>query len=71
MLDAALEWRADGPPAPLVRGDELARELGIDPGPRLGELLAGIAEAQYAGDVSTTGQAVDEGRRLLRSDADE
>ncbi len=25
-----------GPPAPLVRGDELARELGIEPGPELG-----------------------------------
>jgi len=69
MLDAALAWHAGGPPAPLVRGDELARELGIDPGPQLGALLAGIAEAQYAGEVTTAADAVDEGRRLLSGDA--
>jgi poly(A) polymerase len=40
MLSAALDWRREGPPPPLVRGDELAAELGIDTGPELGELLA-------------------------------
>ncbi len=69
MLGDALAWHADGPPAPLVRGDELAGALGIEPGPRLGELLAAIAEAQYAGEVTTVEQAVDEGRRLLLGDA--
>ncbi len=69
MLGDALAWHADGPPAPLVRGDELAEALGIEPGPRLGELLAAIAEAQYAGEVLTPAQAVDEGRRLLLGDA--
>ncbi len=69
MLGDALAWHADGPPAPLVRGDDLASALGIDPGPRLGELLAAIAEAQYAGEVVTPAQAVDEGRRLLLGDA--
>ena len=39
MVAAALDWRRDGPPAPLLRGDELAAELGIDEGPELGELL--------------------------------
>ena len=33
MLDDALAWHEHGPPAPLVRGDELAAELGIAPGP--------------------------------------
>ena len=45
------------------------RSSGIEPGPRLGELLAAIAEAQYAGEVVTPAQAVDEGRRLLLGDA--
>ncbi len=36
MLAAALDWRRDGPPEPLLRGDELAAELGIREGPELG-----------------------------------
>ena len=51
MLPDALRWRAEGPPAPLLRGDELARELGIATGPRVGELLGELSEAQYAGEV--------------------
>ncbi|MCD6727284.1 MAG: HD domain-containing protein [Solirubrobacteraceae bacterium] len=66
MLDDALAWRARGPQRPLVRGDELARALGIAPGPRLGELLAEIEEARFAGEVTTAEQAIDEARRLLR-----
>ena len=36
LLDAALEQRAAGPAAPLVRGDALAAALGLRPGPQLG-----------------------------------
>ncbi len=57
MLDDALRWRREGPPKPLLRGDELARELGIALGPRVGQLLGELAEAQYVGDVSTREQA--------------
>jgi putative nucleotidyltransferase with HDIG domain len=64
MLAAALEWRRDGPPEPLLRGDELASELGIEPGPELGDLLAELEAAQYAGEVSTREQAVERARRL-------
>ncbi len=53
VLPAALDWRAaGGAPAPVVRGDELARELGIPPGPELGRLLDELREAQYAGEVT-------------------
>ncbi|HWX75456.1 MAG TPA: hypothetical protein VNZ05_09125, partial [Solirubrobacteraceae bacterium] len=58
MLGDALSWRAHGPPAPLMRGDELAGELGIGSGPRVGELLEELAAAQYAGEVSTRAQAL-------------
>jgi poly(A) polymerase len=51
MLAAALDWRRDGPPPPLLRGDELAAELGIAPGRELGELLAELEAAQYAGEI--------------------
>lgn len=58
LLGDALRWRVQGPPAALLRGDELARELGIDTGPRVGELLEELAAAQYAGEVSTREQAL-------------
>ena len=48
------------------RGDDLARELGIDPGPELGRLLAEIAEAQYAGEVSSREEAVEYARGAVR-----
>ncbi len=64
MLADALRWRADGPPRPLVRGDELARELGIPTGPRVGELLARLSEAQYTGEVATREQAIAHARSL-------
>jgi poly(A) polymerase len=59
MLGDALEWRQQGQPAPLLRGDELAREVDIELGPRVGELLAQLAQAQYTGEVSTREQAVE------------
>ncbi len=58
LLGDALRWRAEGPPPPLWRGDELARELGIEAGPRVGELLEELAEAQYAGEFVTREQAL-------------
>jgi poly(A) polymerase len=57
MLGPALHWRAQGPGAPLLRGDELGSHLGIAPGPRVGELLGELAEAQFAGEIATREQA--------------
>jgi poly(A) polymerase len=66
MLAAALDWRRQGPPQPLVRGDELAIELKIPQGPELGEMLAELEAAQYAGEISTWVEAVEHARRLRR-----
>jgi putative nucleotidyltransferase with HDIG domain len=65
MLADALRWRAEGPPTPLWRGDELARALDIPIGPRIGELLRELAAAQYAGEVSTRDGALDHARAVL------
>jgi poly(A) polymerase len=65
VLAEALARRAAGPQPPLVRGDELAAALGIARGPRLGELLARIAEARFAGEVSTREEALDLARAAL------
>jgi poly(A) polymerase len=66
MLGEALSWRAQGTLTPLLRGDELARKLGIVAGSRLGELLEAIAEARFAGEVSTPEQALEHARGLQR-----
>jgi poly(A) polymerase len=65
VLAGALRWRADGPPGPLLRGDELARELGIATGPQVGELLEELAAAQYAGELSTRAEAIAHARAFL------
>ena len=65
VLAEALARRAAGPQPPLIRGDELATELGIARGPRLGGLLALIAEARFAGEVSTREEALVLAREAL------
>jgi len=69
LLGPALAWRANGAPAPLMRGDELAEALGIPRGPQLGTLLAGLEEAAYAGEVATREEAVAYARELLATEA--
>jgi poly(A) polymerase len=65
LLGPALAWREHGPPAPLVRGDELAHALGIAHGPRLGQLIAALEEAVYAGEVASREDAIAYARTLL------
>jgi putative nucleotidyltransferase with HDIG domain len=64
LLGEALRWREQGPRTPLVRGDELAAALGIEPGPRLGELLAALDEAAFAEEIATREEAVALARAL-------
>ncbi|MGE5527066.1 MAG: HD domain-containing protein [Methanosarcina sp.] len=65
MIAAALDWRQDGPPAPLLRGDELARELAVEPGPQLGDALRELEAAQYAGEVGDREAAVEHLRNWM------
>ncbi len=58
MLVAAVEWEREGPPAPLLRGDEIAAEAGIDAGPALGEAVLELQAAQYTGEVTDRAAAV-------------
>jgi poly(A) polymerase len=65
VLADALRWRAEGPPGPLLRGDELARELGIATGPQVGALLEELAASRYAGELSTRAEAIAHARAFL------
>jgi putative nucleotidyltransferase with HDIG domain len=68
LLGDALRWHAVGSPDALLRGDELARELDIVPGPRLGELLEELAQARYAGEIATPAEALAYARSVLGRD---
>ncbi len=64
LLGDTLRWRARRPRPPL-RGDLLARAVGIRPGPELGRILAELEEAAFAGEVQTEEQALIRARQLL------
>jgi putative nucleotidyltransferase with HDIG domain len=64
LLGEALRWEADPPRAP-VRGDELARALGIRPGPELGRILSELEQASFAHEVETREDAIELARGLL------
>jgi hypothetical protein len=62
VVPAIVEARSREPAQPLLRGDE----LGLPPGPLIGELLAEIAEERAAGVVSTREEALELVRRKTR-----
>jgi tRNA nucleotidyltransferase (CCA-adding enzyme) len=75
---SAMDWfiaraRALGverqPPAPIVLGRHLL-ELGLTPGPRVGEILKHIYERQLDGDVTTLADGLAFARGLLADAAD-
>ena len=68
LVGEALAWRAEPPRAP-IRGDELAREIGLRPGPEIGRLLDELEEASFAGEIQSRDQAVEHARDVLRAAA--
>jgi len=45
-------------PQPLLTGNEIAKIVGIDPGPELGEVVRGLLRAQVRGEIRSRGGAV-------------
>jgi poly(A) polymerase len=64
MLRDALVWHRDGPPRPPLSGDDLARELGLQPGPQLGRLLEELRAETFTGEISDRDQALERARQL-------
>jgi putative nucleotidyltransferase with HDIG domain len=63
ILPEALAWH-DSPPRPPLDGDELAAEAGIEPGPRMGEILERLRAASFEGSISSRDEAVALAREL-------
>jgi tRNA nucleotidyltransferase (CCA-adding enzyme) len=70
---SAMDWFLDraralgvqhAPPAPLLMGRHLI-DLGVRPGPGMGELLKQVYERQLDGEVQTLEEAIAEARRLI------
>ena len=65
MLRDALSWHREGPPHPPLSGDDLARELGLEPGPELGRLLEELRAEAFTGEISGRDEALDRAQQLL------
>lgn len=64
MLAEALTWHRDGPPEPPLDGDELASELGLEPGPEMGRILEELRVAAFAGEIGSRDEALKLADRL-------
>jgi poly(A) polymerase len=65
MLRDALAWHRDGPPRPPLSGDDLARELDLEPGPELGRVLEELRAETFTGEISDRAGALARARRLI------
>jgi putative nucleotidyltransferase with HDIG domain len=65
LLAEGLNWVA-APPRPPVSGHDIARALGIAPGPQMGRILAELEEASFAGELGSPEEAIDRARELWR-----
>jgi hypothetical protein len=45
--------------AKLLNGHDILKTFGLEPGPRIGELLEALQEAQAAGEITDRNQAID------------
>jgi putative nucleotidyltransferase with HDIG domain len=63
MLPEALDWH-ESPPRPPVTGTDLEEALGMEPGPRMGEVLEALREAAFAGRATDRESALELARSL-------
>jgi tRNA nucleotidyltransferase (CCA-adding enzyme) len=71
---SAMDWFRDRahalgvehrPPAPILLGRHLLA-LGLQPGPRIGEILKAVYDQQLDGSVTTIDQAVESAKRMIK-----
>jgi poly(A) polymerase/tRNA nucleotidyltransferase (CCA-adding enzyme) len=71
LLDAYWGVPEPQPQPPLLNGHDLMTEFGLPPGPRLGELLRELAEAQAAREIGTRAEALTLAARLIAAYTEE
>jgi putative nucleotidyltransferase with HDIG domain len=64
MLRDALIWHHEGGPRPPVTGDDLASELGLEPGPEVGRLLEELRAEAFTGEIRGRAEALERARQL-------
>jgi tRNA nucleotidyltransferase/poly(A) polymerase len=67
-LQRSEEYRRLAAPPTLVTGNDLIRDLGLPPGPRIGELLEAVREATATGRVSNREEALRFARQVMATD---
>ncbi|MDD5338567.1 MAG: metal-dependent phosphohydrolase, partial [Dehalococcoidales bacterium] len=65
VLEKHYNEAAISAPPKIFDGNDIIDRFGLEPGPRIGELLEELHEAQAAGEVTTREQAVTYIRELL------
>ena len=63
ILPDAIAWQAE-PPRPPLSGNELAAEIGLQPGPDMGRILEELRAASFAGEIAGREDAVTLARSL-------
>ena len=66
LLEAYFEKREQTiAPSPLLNGDDLIKELRLEPSPKIGEILESLREAQATGEIHTRADALALAKSLL------
>jgi poly(A) polymerase len=64
ILREAIDWHRNGPPRPPLSGDDLARELGLEPGPEMGRLLEELRAEAFTGEINGRAEALERAKQL-------
>jgi len=65
ILQGGMEQTKPDRPARLITGHDLIKEFNLDPGPRIGVMIEQINEAQAAGEITTSEQAMSMAAEIL------
>ncbi|MCL0101903.1 HD domain-containing protein [Dehalococcoidia bacterium] len=68
MLSAWREQSSAVKPIRLINGHDILRRFGLNPGPKIGELLEIVLESEALGEIETFGEALDLVEEVLKEE---